>query len=82
MAIAPDTPVEDVPTPDEIKILFEPFKLGRYDLSTRVVYAPLTRCRAINTVPVEFTAQYYAGTSTGLTAVSLRSSCGLDFSAL
>lgn len=60
MAVSPDTPVEDVPTPDEIKVLFEPFKLGRYDLSTRVVYAPLTRCRAINTVPVDFTAQYYA----------------------
>lgn len=71
MAVSPDTPVEDVPTPDEIKVLFEPFKLGRYDLSTRVVYAPLTRCRAINTVPVDFTAQYYAGTPAACPFVSV-----------
>lgn len=64
MAVSPDTPLEDVETPEDIKVLFEPLQLGRYDLSTRVVYAPLTRCRAINTVPVDFTAKYYSGAVT------------------
>lgn len=68
MAISPDTPLEDVETPEDIKTLFEPFQLGRYNLSTRVVYGPLTRCRAINTVPVDFTAKYYSGRVTSACA--------------
>ena len=61
MAIGPDTPVEEIPTPDNLKPLFEPIKFGAFEVSTRIVYPPLTRCRSINTVPVPFMADYYAG---------------------
>ncbi|GBF95506.1 12-oxophytodienoic acid reductase [Raphidocelis subcapitata] len=40
--------------------LFQPFKVGEAELKHRVVYAPLTRCRAIDTVPVPEMALYYA----------------------
>ena len=31
--------------------LLTPFKMGNFQLSTRMVYAPLTRCRALGTIP-------------------------------
>lgn len=31
--------------------LLNPFKMGDFQLSTRMVYAPLTRCRALGTIP-------------------------------
>ncbi|KAF8023430.1 hypothetical protein BT93_F0820 [Corymbia citriodora subsp. variegata] len=40
--------------------LFTPFKMGKFDLSHRVVMAPMTRCRAINNVPLPAHAEYYA----------------------
>lgn len=39
--------------------LFQPLKFGDYELKHRIVYAPLTRCRAIGTVPVPEAALYY-----------------------
>uniref|UniRef100_A0A1D1Y0X8 12-oxophytodienoate reductase 7 n=1 Tax=Anthurium amnicola TaxID=1678845 RepID=A0A1D1Y0X8_9ARAE len=39
--------------------LFSPFKMGRFDLSHRVVLAPMTRCRALNGVPREGNVEYY-----------------------
>jgi hypothetical protein len=52
---------EDIPTPEDIKPLFQPFKLGSQQLQTRIVYAPLTRCRAIDTIPAKISVQYYSG---------------------
>jgi N-ethylmaleimide reductase len=47
-------------TPPEL--LFEPIKLGRYNLGHRIVMAPLTRSRALQpgTVPSPLNACYYA----------------------
>jgi hypothetical protein len=59
--MTPETPVEDIPTPENLKPIFEGMKLGPYDLTTRIVYGPLTRCRAINTIPADFSAKYYSG---------------------
>lgn len=44
--------------------LFEPIKVGSAQLKHRVVYAPLTRCRAIDTVPMPQMAIYYAQRAT------------------
>jgi len=42
-------------------------QLGPLTLQNRLVMAPMTRCRAINNVPNELMAQYYAQrASTGL----------------
>lgn len=41
--------------------LFRPYKLpGGQELQHRIVYAPLTRCRALNTIPQPNAAIYYA----------------------
>ncbi|KAF8023425.1 hypothetical protein BT93_F0816 [Corymbia citriodora subsp. variegata] len=44
--------------------LFTPFQMGKFDLSHRVVLAPMTRCRAINEIPLPAHAEYYAQRST------------------
>lgn len=44
---------------DDAKVLFEPLQLGELHLQHRVVMAPLTRCRAPNSVPVPAMATYY-----------------------
>ncbi|KAI8475127.1 MAG: putative 12-oxophytodienoic acid reductase [Monoraphidium minutum] len=44
--------------------LFQPIKVGSAALKHRVVYAPLTRCRAIDTVPVPAMATYYGQRAT------------------
>ncbi|EXB38933.1 12-oxophytodienoate reductase 3 [Morus notabilis] len=44
--------------------LFSPYKMGKFDLSHRVVLAPMTRCRALNGVPQAVMAEYYAQRST------------------
>lgn len=44
--------------------LFSPYKLGRFDLSHRVVLAPMTRCRALNGVPNAALAEYYSQRAT------------------
>lgn len=40
--------------------LFSPYKLGGLTLANRVVMAPMTRARALDTVPSPSMAQYYA----------------------
>ncbi|CAA0359010.1 unnamed protein product [Arabidopsis thaliana] len=44
--------------------LFSSYKMGRFDLSHRVVLAPMTRCRALNGVPNAALAEYYAQRTT------------------
>ena len=41
-------------------ILFKPYKSRGFDLTNRVVMAPLTRCRAIGNVPNALMAEYYS----------------------
>lgn len=45
-------------------VLFEPIKVGGAQLQHRIVYAPLTRCRAIDTVPVPQMGVYYGQRAT------------------
>lgn len=51
---------EALPVPPALQPLFSPIKLGKYELTQRVVYAPLTRCRSFGTVPQQLAATYYA----------------------
>ncbi|KAL3747132.1 hypothetical protein ACJRO7_015982 [Eucalyptus globulus] len=44
--------------------LFTPCRMGKFDLSHRVVLAPLTRCRAIDGTPLPVHAEYYAQRTT------------------
>ncbi|KAK9275400.1 hypothetical protein L1049_022664 [Liquidambar formosana] len=44
--------------------LFSPYKMGKFNLSHRVVLAPMTRCRAINGIPNPALAEYYTQRST------------------
>ncbi|XP_076890632.1 artemisinic aldehyde Delta(11(13)) reductase-like [Bidens hawaiensis] len=39
--------------------LFSSYKLGNFNLSHRVVLAPMTRCRALNSIPNEALVEYY-----------------------
>ncbi|KAL3141539.1 hypothetical protein ABBQ32_004789 [Trebouxia sp. C0010 RCD-2024] len=45
--------------------LMKPFNLGKFDLPHRMVYAPLTRCRALGGVPQSAAAEYYSQRATG-----------------
>ncbi|PRQ51940.1 putative 12-oxophytodienoate reductase [Rosa chinensis] len=44
--------------------LFSPYKMGRFNLSHRIVLAPLTRCRAHNEIPQPAMVKYYSQRST------------------
>ncbi|KAL2251046.1 12-oxophytodienoate reductase 3 [Sesamum indicum] len=44
--------------------LFSPYKMGKFDLSHRVVLAPMTRCRALNNVPNSALVEYYTQRAT------------------
>ncbi|XP_065848873.1 12-oxophytodienoate reductase 3 [Euphorbia lathyris] len=44
--------------------LFSPYKMGKFDLSHRVVLAPMTRCRALNGIPNAALVEYYRQRST------------------
>ncbi|XP_010533024.1 PREDICTED: 12-oxophytodienoate reductase 3-like [Tarenaya hassleriana] len=44
--------------------LFSPYKMGRFDLSHRVVLAPMVRCRALGGVPNAALAEYYTQRAT------------------
>lgn len=44
--------------------LFKPTTLGKISLSNRVVMAPMTRCRAIDNIPNDLMATYYAQRAT------------------
>ena len=43
----------------DVSVLFQPFQIGAYKLSNRMVYAPLTRCRAIDSNPQKNMIEYY-----------------------
>ena len=43
---------------DKIPLL-TPYDMGPFHLVDRIVYAPLTRCRAIGTVPQPAAVEYY-----------------------
>ncbi|KAK9908090.1 hypothetical protein WJX75_002626 [Coccomyxa subellipsoidea] len=59
-ASAPVTLAPRYEVPRDINPLLSPYTLGEFELSHRVVLAPLTRCRAIGTVPQKNAAEYYA----------------------
>eukprot|EP00897_Mesotaenium_endlicherianum_P007886 jgi/Mesen1/7125/ME000369S06454 len=40
--------------------LFSPYKMGNFELQNRIVLAPLTRSRALGTVPQPAAAEYYS----------------------
>ncbi|BAH93391.1 putative 12-oxophytodienoate reductase 3 isoform 2 [Oryza sativa Japonica Group] len=44
--------------------LMAPYKMGRFELSHRVVLAPLTRCRSYDHVPQPHAALYYSQRAT------------------
>ncbi|KDP33907.1 hypothetical protein JCGZ_07478 [Jatropha curcas] len=44
--------------------LFSPYKMGKFNLSHRVVLAPMTRCRALNGIPNAALVEYYTQRST------------------
>ena len=44
----------------EADVLFTPIKVGRLQLANRIVYAPLTRCRAFDNIPQPAAAEYYS----------------------
>lgn len=44
--------------------IFDPVKLGSFELEHRVVMAPLTRCRALGEIPCAAAAEYYAQRTT------------------
>ncbi|ESR64797.1 hypothetical protein CICLE_v10010078mg [Citrus x clementina] len=44
--------------------LFTPYNMGKFNLSHRVVLAPMTRCRALNGIPGPALATYYQQRST------------------
>eukprot|EP00201_Polytomella_parva_P014103 CAMPEP_0175057938 /NCGR_PEP_ID=MMETSP0052_2-20121109/11549_1 /TAXON_ID=51329 ORGANISM="Polytomella parva, Strain SAG 63-3" /NCGR_SAMPLE_ID=MMETSP0052_2 /ASSEMBLY_ACC=CAM_ASM_000194 /LENGTH=389 /DNA_ID=CAMNT_0016323221 /DNA_START=97 /DNA_END=1266 /DNA_ORIENTATION=+ len=51
---------EALPVPADVAPLFQPIKVGRMELSNRIVYPPLTRCRALDNIPQAVSAEYYA----------------------
>ncbi|XP_022147663.1 12-oxophytodienoate reductase 3 [Momordica charantia] len=44
--------------------LFSPYRMSKFNLSHRVVLAPMTRCRALNGIPGPALAEYYRQRST------------------
>lgn len=44
--------------------LFSPVQLGRYTLPNRIVMAPMTRLRAVGSIPTALMAEYYAQRAT------------------
>ncbi|XP_058108579.1 12-oxophytodienoate reductase 3 [Magnolia sinica] len=44
--------------------LFSPYKMGRFNLSHRIVLAPMTRCRALNGIPQPANIEYYVQRAT------------------
>ncbi|KAI6682035.1 hypothetical protein NL676_035916 [Syzygium grande] len=44
--------------------LFTPYRMSKFDLSHRIVLAPMTRCRALGGIPRPALAEYYAQRST------------------
>jgi len=57
-------------TDEDVSLFFRPQKVGAYEVPNRLVYAPLTRCRAIDSNPQKNMVEYYrqrgAGSEGGL----------------
>ena len=53
-------------------MLFDSFALGNTKLANRTVMAPMTRSRALNNLPSELIAQYYAQRSVAAATVQAR----------
>ncbi len=55
---------------EDVSVIFRPQKVGAYEVPHRMVYAPLTRCRAIDSNPQKNMVEYYrqrgAGSEGGL----------------
>jgi len=51
-------------TNTNIEHLFKPYTLGNLELSNRIVMAPMTRSRALQNIPNELMAEYYAQRAT------------------
>ena len=49
----------------QVNSLMKPYSFGKFELPHRMVYAPLTRCRALGGVPQPAAAQYYSQRATG-----------------
>ena len=49
----------DVPVKGNEQALLTPYKMGAFELSNRMVYAPLTRCRAMGNIPQPSAITYY-----------------------
>ncbi|KAL5182816.1 12-oxophytodienoate reductase 3 [Glycine soja] len=61
---ASPTTMADNSTAQGSNTLFSPYKMPKFNLSHRVVLAPMTRCRALNGIPLPAHAQYYTQRST------------------
>ncbi|KAE9610805.1 hypothetical protein Lal_00021188 [Lupinus albus] len=55
---------KDNSTQGEDNALLSPYKMGMYNLSHRVVLAPLTRCRALEGIPQPSLAEFYSQRAT------------------
>ncbi|DBA72626.1 TPA: hypothetical protein ACH3X2_010374 [Trebouxia sp. C0005] len=57
-------------TDEDVSLFFRPQQVGAYEVPNRLVYAPLTRCRAIDSNPQKNMIEYYrqrgAGSEGGL----------------
>ncbi|MCL7024301.1 hypothetical protein MKW94_019855, partial [Papaver nudicaule] len=49
---------------DQKMTLFSPYKMGKFNLSHRIVLAPMTRCRAIDGIPRSAHVEYYTQRAT------------------
>ena len=57
----------DGPEPVQTDLLFQPYRIGKHTLKHRIVYAPLTRCRALDPgyVPGDNMLEYYSQRARG-----------------
>lgn len=58
------------PSTEEELPLLTPYQLGEFNLSNRIVLAPLTRCRAIGRIPQQAAATYYSRMAHGNLLIS------------
>lgn len=52
-------------TRSDVSLLFQPLSFGQARLQNRIVYAPLTRCRATGNVPQDNAIEYYTQRARG-----------------
>ncbi|PIN27066.1 NADH:flavin oxidoreductase/12-oxophytodienoate reductase [Handroanthus impetiginosus] len=64
MAVGSSSASDNGPSPDGPIPLLTPYRMGDFDLSHRIVLAPLTRNRSYNNVPQPHAALYYSQRAT------------------